>query len=102
MGNLWEWPHFDWEGAMYKIWFGLAFAALIASPAPAQDHRKNFHECAKEIGLNPDVSYTHRLQPDAGGRVIRRYRANGQAQQTAFYDCLARKATLVPKPSAMG
>ena len=87
---------------MHKIWLGVAFAAFIAHPAAAQDYRKNFHECAKEIGLNLDVSYTHRLQPDAGGRVARRYRANGQAQQTAFHDCLARKANAASKPSAKG
>jgi hypothetical protein len=85
---------------MHKICIGLAFTAVIAMPASAQDYRKNFASCAKEIGLNPDVSYTHRQQPDAGGRVMRRYRANGQAQQTAFHDCLARKASLAGKPSA--
>jgi len=87
---------------MHKIWFGLAFAAIMANPAPAQDYNKNFAECVKELGLNPDVGYTHRLQSDAGGRVIRRYYANGQAQQMAFNDCLARKASLAPKPSATG
>ena len=71
---------------MHKILFGLAFAAMIADPALAQNYRKNFDECTKEVGLNPDVGYTHRLQSDAGGRVIRRYYANGQAQQMAFND----------------
>jgi hypothetical protein len=81
---------------MYKIWFGLAFAAVIAQPALAQDYRKNWHECAKENGMYRDTSYTHKLQD---GRVAGRYRANGQAQQMAFYDCLSRKASLAPKPS---
>jgi hypothetical protein len=42
---------------MRKIWFRLAFAAfaaIIAEPAPAQDHHKNFVECTKELGLQPD------------------------------------------------
>jgi hypothetical protein len=75
---------------MYKIWLGLAFIAVIAQPALAQDYRKNFHACAKETGMWRDTAYTHKLQ---NGRVAVRYRANGQAQQTAFHDCLARKAS---------
>ena len=43
---------------MHRIWFGLAFAAIIATAAQAQDYHKNFVECAKELGLNPDVGYT--------------------------------------------
>jgi hypothetical protein len=42
---------------MRKISFGLAFAAfgaIIAEPAPAQDHHKNFVECTKELGLQRD------------------------------------------------
>jgi hypothetical protein len=42
---------------MRKIWFGLAyaaFAAVIAEPAPAQDHHKNFVEYTKELGLQID------------------------------------------------
>jgi hypothetical protein len=38
---------------MRKIWLGLAFAAIIAEPAPAQDHQKNFVECTKELGFAP-------------------------------------------------
>ena len=41
------WSHFDWEGAMYKIWFGLAFAAIVFNPVSAQDHGKNWAECVK-------------------------------------------------------
>ena len=87
---------------MHKIWFGMAFAALIVNPAPAQDYRKNFHECAKEIGLTRDVGYTRRVSPDAGGGVLGAYRPNGEAQQMAFYNCLGRKASLASKPSASG
>ena len=85
---------------MYKILFGLAFAAV--KPALAQDYRKNFNECAKELGLFLDPSYTHSLQPDAGGRVLRRWYLHSEAQQAAFDDCVARKAALVSKPSAKG
>jgi hypothetical protein len=87
---------------MHRIWFGLAFAAIIAAPAPAQDYQKNFVECARELGLDPDVSYTHRLQSDAGGKVLRRWYFRSEAQQAAFNDCVARKANLAPKPSAKG
>jgi hypothetical protein len=87
---------------MHRIWFGLAFAAIIAAPAPAQDYQKNFVECARELGLDPDVSYTHRLQSDAGGKVLRRWYFRSEAQQAAFNDCVARKASLAPKPSAKG
>jgi hypothetical protein len=78
----------DWEEEMCKILFGLALAAVVVNPASAQDHRKNFHACAKETGMWRDTAYTHKLQD---GRVAVRYRANGQAQQTAFHDCLVRK-----------
>jgi hypothetical protein len=42
---------------MHKIWFGLAFAAIIAKPASGQDYQKNFVECTKELGLQPDAGY---------------------------------------------
>jgi len=87
---------------MRKIWFGLAFAAIVAQPAPAQDYHKNFRECAKEIGLRPDDAYTHKLSYEAGGRVLRRWYPHGEVQRIAFYDCLSRKANLAPKPSATG
>ena len=35
---------------MYKIWFGLVFAAIVVNPAPAQNYNKNWVECAKELG----------------------------------------------------
>jgi hypothetical protein len=84
---------------MYKIWFGVAFAALIAHPAAAQNYHKNFTECAKELGLYPDTSYTHKLQADAGGRTLRRWYFRGEPQRMAFENCLVRKAS---NPSAKG
>jgi len=61
---------------MYKIWFGLAFAAIVVSPASAQDYHKNWIECAKELGwqlhsvnkLSDDVRYK------CGGGKTRRNR----------------------------
>jgi hypothetical protein len=85
---------------MYKIWFGLAFAAVVVNPASAQDYHKNFAECVKELGLEPDVGYTHKLQRDAGGRELRKWYFRSEAQAAVFNDCLARKASLAPKPSA--
>jgi hypothetical protein len=87
---------------MHKIWFGLAFAALIARPAPAQDYQKNFVECTKELGLQPDAGYAQRVQSDAGGRVLRRWYFRSEAQQAVFNDCVARKASLARTPSAKG
>ena len=87
---------------MHKIWFGLAFAVLIAKPAPAQDYQKNFAECVKELGLQPNPAYTHKLQSDAGGRVVRRWFFHSEAQQMVFNDCVVRKASLAPKPSVKG
>jgi hypothetical protein len=92
----------DWEGRMRKILLGLIFTAIIAAPAPAQDYHKNFAECAKEVGLFFDPSYTHKVQGEAGGGVLRRWRFHSEAQQALFNDCLARKASLAPKPSAKG
>jgi hypothetical protein len=87
---------------MHKIWIGLAFAVLVAAPAPAQDYQKNFAECVKELGLQPDIGYTQRLQSDTGGRVVRRWFLHNEAQQAVFNDCVARKASLAPKPSGKG
>jgi hypothetical protein len=88
---------------MRKTWFGLAFAAIMVYPASAQDYHRNFAECAKEVGLFFDPSYTHKLQgADASGRVLRRWYFHSEAQQATFNDCLARKASLAPKPSAKG
>jgi hypothetical protein len=87
---------------MHKICFGVAFAAFIVHPAAAQEYHKNFRECAKEFGLYPDTSYTHKLQADAGGRTLRRWYFRGEAQRLAFEDCLVRKAKEAPKQSAGG
>lgn len=88
------------EGAMNQIWFGLALAVIIAAPAPAQDYHKNFVECTKELALQPDANYAHKLQSD--GRVLRRWYFHNEAQQAAFSDCVARKASLAHRPSAKG
>jgi hypothetical protein len=55
---------------MHKIWLGLAFAVLIAKPVSAQDYSRNFVECAKELGMQPNVSYAQRLQSEPN-RVLR-------------------------------
>ena len=82
--------HLDWRGEMPKIWLGLAFAALIANPAPAQNYSKNFVDCAKELGLQPDIG-TQKL---SDGRVLRSWYFNSEAQEATFNDCVARKASL--------
>jgi hypothetical protein len=87
---------------MHKIWIGLAFAAILAKPALAQDYRKNFNGCARELGFFFDRSYTHRVQPEAGGHVLGRYVLQNDAQMAALNDCVARKASLAPKPSGKG
>jgi hypothetical protein len=87
---------------MYKICFALAFATILVSPASAQNYHKNFNECAKELGLQFDPSYTHKLQADAGGRVLRRWYFHSEAQAAMFNDCVARKASLAAKPGAKG
>jgi hypothetical protein len=86
---------------MHKIWFGLAFVAIIAEPAMAQDYHKNFVECTKELGLRPDAGYTQKIQSE-GGRTLRRWYFQSEAQAAVFNDCVARKASLAPKPSAKG
>jgi len=83
---------------MYKIWFGLAFAAIVVNPASAQDYRKNWIECAKELGWQPDPL----VRKLSDGRTLTMWRWNNEAQQATFNDCVARKASLAPKPSAKG
>ena len=74
---------------MRKFWFGLAFAALVVNPASAQDYRKNWIECAEELGWRPDP-----LNP-------KKWAWNyNEAQKAAHSDCVLRKARLAPKPSA--
>jgi hypothetical protein len=36
------------------------------------------------------------------GRVLRRWYLRSEAQSAAFNDCVARKASLAPKPAAKG
>jgi hypothetical protein len=79
------------EEKMPRAWLGLAFAALIAQPASAQDYRRNFVECTKELGLQADPSYVQKLQAEPG-RVTRRWFFQNENQQMAFNDCVARKA----------
>jgi len=86
---------------MHKIWLGLGFAGLIANPVLAQDYSKNFAECAKELGLNPDAGYSQKIQSE-GGRVLHKWWLQSDAQLAAFNDCVARKASLAPKPTATG
>jgi len=84
---------------MHKILIGMALAALITTPALAQDYRKNFIECLKELGLTPDPSYNLKLQD---GRTARRWYLHSEAQQAVLNDCVARKANLAAKPSPKG
>jgi len=86
---------------MYKIWFGLALAAIVVSPASAQDYQRNVVECLKELGLHPDPGYAQRIQSE-GGRTLHMFYYQSEAQQATFNDCVTRKARLAPKPSAKG
>ena len=81
---------------MYKIWFGLAFAAIVVNPASAQDYHKNWIECAKELGWQPDMQ----IQKLSDGRSLQMWTWHNEAQTATFNDCVARKASLAPKPSA--
>jgi len=85
---------------MNKLWVGLAFAALIAMPALAQDYNKNFVECAKELGMAPDAGFAQKIE--STGRVLHRWYIYNEHQQAAFSDCVARKASVAGKPSANG
>jgi hypothetical protein len=76
---------------MYKMWFGLAFAAIVVNPASAQDYQRNFVECVKELGFAPDTGYDHRIQD---GRVLHRWYLYNEAQAAVLNDCVARKASL--------
>jgi len=81
---------------MRKIWIGTAFAAIIATPTAAQQH---VVACAQQVGMRLDPSYDQKIQ-SAGGRVLRRWYFNHDAQQAAFNDCITGKASLAAKPSA--
>ncbi len=83
---------------MYKIWFGLVFAAIVVNSASAQDYHKNWVECAKELGWQPDML----VRKLSDGRMLQMWTWQNEAQQATFNDCVARKASLAPKPSAKG
>ncbi len=83
---------------MYKIWFGLVFAAIVVNSASAQDYHKNWVECAKELGWQPDML----IRRGSDGRPLRMWTFYNEAQQATFSDCVARKARLAPKPSPKG
>jgi len=87
------------EGEMHKIWFGVALAALIAEPAPAQDYNKNLIECLNEAGLHPDPSYAQKLQSDPAHRTLRMWYYQNEAQAAFINDCVIRKANLAHNPS---
>jgi hypothetical protein len=87
---------------MCKIWVGLAFAAMVVNPAPAQDYNKNLVECLKEAGLHPDPGYAQKLQSDQAHRTLRMWYLQNDAQAAFINDCVTRKANLAPKPSAKG
>jgi hypothetical protein len=84
---------------MNKIWFGLAFAVVVAGPATAQDHHRNFVECTKQLGLQADPGNPQKL---SDGRLSRRWYFHSEAQEAAFSDCVARKAgpgsSAAPRP----
>jgi hypothetical protein len=61
----------------------------IAASGPAQDHRRNFVACLKEMGLTRDPGYVLKLQ---SGRTLRRWRLHNESQQMALNDCVSRKA----------
>ena len=75
---------------MGKIWCGLAFAVIIAGPAPAQDHHKNFVECTRELGLQADAGNPQKLST---GGALQKWYFHNETQQAAFSDCVARKAS---------
>jgi hypothetical protein len=78
---------------MRKICIGLAcIAVIVTKPVFAQEHKQNFVECAKAVGLHPV----------AGSIRPRKWRYHGEAQHMPFMDCLARKARLAPAPSTKG
>ena len=75
---------------MNKILFGLAFAVMIAGPVAAQDYRKNFAECTKELGLPAEPGSPQKL---SDGHRLHRWTLHSEAQEAAFTDCLTRKAS---------
>jgi hypothetical protein len=84
---------------MYRIWFALAFAAVVVNPASAQNYSKNWIECAKELGWQLDPAGTRKL---SNGHTLTLWRPQSEAQQAVFNDCVARKANLAAKPGTKG
>jgi hypothetical protein len=86
---------------MRKIWFGpafVAFAAIIAEPAPAQDNHRSVVECAKELGLQLDPN-AQRLQD---GRGLRRWYFHSEAQEGGIQRLCHPESESPSKPSAKG
>ena len=83
---------------MCKILFGLAFAAIVVNPASAQDYHKNWVECAKELGWQPDGP----IRKLSDRSSLQMWTSQNEAQEATFNDCVARKASLAAKPSAKG
>ena len=65
---------------MNKILFGLAFAAMMAGPIAAQDYRKNFAECTKELGLPTEPGSPQKL---SDGHRLHRWTLHSEAQEAA-------------------
>jgi len=61
----------------------------MAASGPAQDQRRNFVACLKEMGLTRDPGYVLKLQ---SGRTLRGWRLHNERQQMALNDCVSRKA----------
>ena len=83
---------------MYKI--GLDW---LSQPQCSTQHRRRttartWAECVKELGLEPDPSYSHKIQSE-GGRELLRFYFRSDAQAAVFNDCVAGKASLASKPS---
>ena len=85
---------------MHRFCFALAFAGMVVGPASAQDYQKNFAECVRELGLQADPSYTHKIE--STGRTLRRWYFHSEAQAAVFNECVARKARLAAKPGNRG
>jgi hypothetical protein len=83
---------------MYKILFGLACAAIVVNPASAQNYSKNWIECAKELGWQPDPL----VRKLSDGRTLTMWKWQSEAQQAVFNDCVLRRARLAPEPSDKG
>jgi hypothetical protein len=70
---------------------------VSTQPAPAQNDRNNVADCAKELGLQVDPGGRYKL---SDGRVSRRWYFHSEAQEAAFSDCVARKASSGPSAAS--